>query len=158
MFFVLRKTSWLALHPHMSGSCCSPEYEMESISGKFFIAKISPPRGGIFFAMILPIGWEPQSVSLVSGSSGFADGAKRVRIASRLSGMHKCAKSETLWAWSKSKRARGGSIVGRHYYADNILIASTLTREGNLSPAYFLLQNLKHRVENYFNIVYNVLR
>ena len=31
------------------------------------------------------------------------DGAKRVRIANRLSGMHVSAKSETLRAWSKSK-------------------------------------------------------
>ena len=31
------------------------------------------------------------------------DGAKRVRIANRLSGMHVSAKSETLGAWSKSK-------------------------------------------------------
>ena len=34
------------------------------------------------------------------------DGVKRVRIANRLSGMHVCAKSETLGAWSKFKTGK----------------------------------------------------
>ena len=36
--------------------------------------------------------------------SGFAHGVKRVRKARKLSGMHECAKSETLGAWRTSEQ------------------------------------------------------